>query len=688
MSSKLESKAVDDVELDPQALFQELFKQKYRSKIAQLSVDGKKSFSVDFQDIYTFNQDLAKALLGKPEQFLEYARNAAYDQLQIEDEQYAETLEREDLVIRVNQLLQAEALRNLGAEELGKLVMVEAIIVRATPIKPMIIEAVFKCKKCGCTNRLIQNTPFIKQPFKCEAPDCGRSGPYLFELSMEDSTWVDSQDLRLQERPEDLPSGQMPRTIAVKLVGKEIVNLARPGDHTSIVGIPRAVAPLAPGPGKSTTFNLEIEANSIHVLGKEPEAAQPTPEEEQAIKELAKDPWIHRKVASSIAPSIYGYEHIKEAIMYLLFGGVTKHLPDITIRGELNTLIIGDPGTAKSQLLQYIPRICPRGLYTSGKGNSAAGLTAAVIRDKNGSMSLEAGALVLADKGVCCIDEIEKMKPEDRVAIHEAMEQHTISICKAGIVATLNARTSILAAGNPSLGRYEPYKNVTENINLPITILSRFDLIFIIRDTPEKVLDDKKASHILEIHRSRSSPIEPAISSEMLRKYISYAKTIQPIPNADAVKKLKEFYLQMRAISENDESPVAITARQLESLVRLSEAHARVALRKEVTGDDADAAINIMKRSLEEVGLDTSSMKMDIDLIMTGKPKSTRDKLNVILTMIIDMNNNNGSAPREEIIQELEAKHKFQRQESEHLIQQLLREGQLFEPREGMLKRT
>jgi len=272
----------------------------------------------------------------------------------------------------------------------------------------------FKCKRCGTINQVEQTGQFLKAPSVCIAPDCGRDGP--FEFSQEESTFIDSQDLRLQEKPEDLPPGQLPRVLAVKLVGDEIVDVARPGDHVSIVGTVRAFAPSLMGMGKLRTFILQLDANSIEVLGKEPETSPPTPEEEAKMVALSKDPEVHLKIMTSIAPSIFGLEHVKEAIMYLLFGGVSKSLPDVNVRGEMNALLIGDPGTAKSQLLQYVARIAPRGLYTSGRGTTAAGLTAAVVREKGGSMSLEAGALVLADKGIACIDEMDTMRPEDRVA--------------------------------------------------------------------------------------------------------------------------------------------------------------------------------------------------------------------------------------------------------------------------------
>ncbi|MEM3783699.1 MAG: minichromosome maintenance protein MCM [Candidatus Bathyarchaeia archaeon] len=670
--------------IDPQERFLELFKtEKYRQRISQLAVSGKTSLIVEFEDILTFDHRLADNLLQKPEDYLKHADNAAQNQLGIQAPEYAE---KQKITVRIVRLLEPTPLRKLGAAHIGKLVMIEGIVVRSTPVRPMVLKAAFKCRGCGEITYVDQAGPFLRAPFSCRNPSCGRKG--LFDFVQEESTFIDSQDLRIQERPEDLPPGQLPRTLHVKLVGSEIVDVARPGDHVSVVGIVRAAAPTMPRVGKLRTFVLHLDTNSIEVLGKEPETTLPSPEEEKQILELAKDPWIHKKIIDSIAPSIYGYDHVKEAIMYLLFGGVPKTLPDITIRGELNVLLIGDPGTAKSQLLQYVARIAPRGLYTSGRGTTAAGLTAAVIREKGGGMSLEAGALVLADKGIACIDEIDKMRPEDRVAIHEAMEQHTVSVAKGGIVATLNARTAILAAANPALGRYESRRTVTENISLPVTILSRFDLIFVLRDVPKKEVDSKMSEHILEIHRKGSSPIEPPIPLELLRKYVSYAKGIKPALTSEALQRLKDFYLTMRSVSETEGSPVAITARQLESLIRLAEARARAALRTEVLAEDAEAAINIAKRSLEEVGIDLSSYKIDIDLIMTGKPKSLRDKLQILLSILTEMEREIGMVEKVALINRLEAEYKIPRNEIERLITQLQREGTIYEPREGYLKKT
>jgi replicative DNA helicase Mcm len=677
---------VEEVEIDPQQQFEDFLKQeKYRKRIAQMAIANSTALTVNFEDIMIFAMALAENLRERPDEYLAHVNRAAYSQLEIEDSEYAAKID--DVTVRFRSLPESTHLRMLGAANIGKLVMVEGIIVRATPVQPQVMRAAFKCKRCGETAYVDQAGPFLKAPSTCEVPQCRSKGP--FEFVQEGSTFIDYQQIRIQERPEDLPPGQLPRTLNVKLVSRDLVDKARPGDHVAITGVVRAVAPVFPTAGKLRVFRLHVDANFLDVESKEPETGFISPEEEKKVLELSQDPWIHRNILRSIAPSIYGYETIKEAIMYLIFGGIPKHLADISIRGELNVLLVGDPGTAKSQLLQYVATVAPRGLYTSGRGTTAAGLTAAVLRERGGGMTLEAGALVLADKGIACIDEIDKMRPEDRVAIHEAMEQHTVSVAKGGIVATLNARTAILAAANPSLGRYDAYKTVAENINLPVTILSRFDLIFVLKDVPEKDLDEKMSAHILELHKKGTVSLETPIASDMLRKYISYAKNIKPVLTDPAMQRLKEFYLEMRAVTEKIEgSPIAITARQLESLVRLAEARARVALRKKVTVEDAEAAVVIMNKSLEEVGIDMATHVRDIDVIMVGKPKSMQDKLRVILTEIVEMSKDTGMVEKKLLLDELSAKHKIQILEIQKLIGRMIKDGTIYEPRPGFLKKV
>jgi len=673
--------------IDPQSRFQDFLKSdKYRRLLSQMAVEGTHSITVDFEDLLTYDSQFAETLVDKPDEHMQHANKAAYAQLQIEEPEYAE--ETEQVTVRFRGLPETTPLRFLGSAHIGKLVMVEGIIVRASPVNPMVMRAAFKCKRCETIQHIDQTTPFLRAPFACADPACRSKGP--FDFVQEESVFIDFQRIRIQERPEDLPPGQLPRWLNIRMPGRDIVDLARPGDHVAVVGAVRAEAPTVPGVGKQRVFRLNLDANHIDVKSKEPEALITLPEEEKKILDIARDAWVHRNVIRSIAPSIYGYEHIKESIMYMLFGGVPKQLPDITIRGDMNVLLVGDPGTAKSQLLQYVARIAPRGLYTSGRGTTAAGLTAAVLRERGGGMTLEAGALVLADKGVACIDEIDKMRPEDRVAIHEAMEQHTVSVAKGGIVATLNARTSLLAAANPALGRYDAYRTVAENITLPVTILSRFDLIFVLKDEPEKETDTRMSEHILELHRRGSiGQAEPPIPPTLLRKYISYAKNIRPQLSEPALQRLKDFYLEMRlAGGESEASPIAITARQLESLVRIAEARARVALRKEIQAEDAEAAIAIMKRSLGEVGVDVTTGKTDIDLIYSGKPKSMRDRLTIILGTIIEMEKETGMVEKTALIDKLTRERDMTAQEAEKLITQLEREGTIYRPREGYLKKT
>ncbi len=655
----------------------------YRQQISQLAYHGTRYLIVDFNDLVTIESQLAEEIVERPDQYLPYMSEAVLAQLRIEDPEYSSELT--SLHVRFRNLPEKTQLRIMGADHINKLIMLEGLLVRATPVQPFLTKAVFKCK-CGNVITVEQTTSRLQVPSLCPDLSCRRTSG--FELDEGSSQFINYQRIRVQERPEDLPPGQLPRWIDARLL-EDQVDQARPGDRVVLTGIVRTTRNIAPRSGVSRAFNLYLETNLIGVVGKEPEIVEITPDEEKWIQELSADPRVHDKIIRSIAPSIYGYEDIKEGIMYLLFGGIPKMLPDgITIRGDSNILLIGDPGTAKSQLLQYVSKIAPRGLYTSGRGSTAAGLTAAVIREGESGMTLEAGALVLADRGICAIDEMDKMRTEDRVAIHEAMEQQTVSVAKGGIVATLNARTSILAAANPALGRYDPYRTMIENINLPTTILSRFDLIFLIKDAPEKDVDQKMAEHILTMHKTGSAPVESPVPPQLFKKYISYAKQIDPILSDDAMQRFEEFYVQMRTVESRD-SPIAITARQLESLIRLSEARARVALRKTVQVDDAQAAILIMRKSLEQVGVDISgSGKIDIDIIMTGKSKSLRDRLQIVLSLLVELEREQGMVREDQLLEHLDQEYDVQREDAYRLISQLTREGTIYAPRPGFLKKT
>ena len=342
-----------------------------------------------------------------------------------------------------------------------------------------------------------------------------------------------------------------------------------------------------------------------------------------------------------------------------------------------------------SQLLKFVAHIAPRGLYTSGKGSTAAGLTAAVLRDPDTEgFALEAGALVLADRGTACIDEFDKMRPQDRTAIHEVMEQHTVSIAKAGIVATLNARAAILAAANPNLGRYVPERSFAENVNLPVTLLSRFDLIFTLTDLPETERDERTAEHIIQLHQQKGAPKDPPITGELIRKYIAYARrSIRPALTDEALNVLKDFYLGMRKSGEGENAPVPITARQLEALIRLAEAHAKMALREKVLAEDAQAAVRLVQVTLQQVGFDRETGQYDIDNIMIGRAKSQRDRLQTILVMLRELEKESpGGVSMEKLIERAQLDGISEDFVRQAVIQLRDKDGLIFEPRPGKLK--
>ncbi len=675
--------------VDPKLRFEEFLKTfqdritgefKYRERIRRMVIARMKSLVIDFEDLYMYDSDLARNLVDQPDTMLEALSEAIRSLVAIENVEYAKSVDK--FYPRIRGLSNVVRIRDLRSDYIGKLIMVEGILVRATPVKEKVVKAVFRHIHPECGQEFVwppkgEMGEYLEAPPVC--PMCGKSTG-SFKLVPEKSKYIDWQKIVVQERPEEIPSGQIPRSVEAIVTG-DLVDKARPGDRVSVTGILR----IRPTSGKrrssSAVFDTYIDVNYVEASQRLLEEVEITKEDEEKIRELARDPWIHKKIIASIAPTIYGHWDIKEAIALLLFGGVPKQSEDGTrIRGDIHVLIIGDPGTAKSQLLQYAARIAPRGIYTSGKGATAAGLTAAVVRDKTtGEWYLEAGALVLADGGMAAIDEIDKMREEDRSAIHEAMEQQTVSIAKAGIVARLNARASVLAAGNPRFGRYMDNRTVAENINLPPTILSRFDLIFVLRDLPNTDRDRQMAEHILKTHKEIEL-VKPEIPAELLKKYISYARRyIKPKLTDEAIKLLRDFFVEMRKV-DSAKSPVAITPRQLEALIRLAEAHAKMALREYVTVEDAEEAIRLMKAFLESVGIDVESGRIDIDVIMTGKPRSQQEKLSLIVDIIERIEQEEGCAQLKAIIDQAK-EYNIDKNFVEKAIKLLRKEGTIYEPK-------
>jgi replicative DNA helicase Mcm len=343
---------------------------------------------------------------------------------------------------------------------------------------------------------------------------------------------------------------------------------------------------------------------------------------------------------------------------------------------------VGDPGVAKSELLKFAAKIAPRGLYTSGRGSTAAGLTAAVIRDKSGIMMLEAGAVVLGDLGLVAIDEFDKLKPEDRSALHEVMEQQTCSVAKGGIVATLNARTSILSAANPMYGKYDPYKNITENVNLPVPLLTRFDLIFIVRDMPEKERDNRIASHILEIHKDIEHAAKPAIDIDLFSKYLAYVKQTEPALTQEAIDLIRNYYMDMRKVES--EGMITVTPRQLEGLVRLATARARLLLKDKVEADDASRAIYLVEQMLRTAGVDVNTGRMDVG-VLYGKPQSETSKSKTFMDVFKGLSgNDNNDVEEKALMDELAKTTKFaDENDARKYFEKAKREGQIYERRPG-----
>jgi replicative DNA helicase Mcm len=628
-----------------------------------------------------YDIELANMLISDPDTVFDSFTKAIYEILRIINPSYAENLRRDDLNVRIRNLPDKLSLRNISTKDLDKLIATAGIIVRTSDVKPLAVEVAFKCVKCGHVNREPQDKMILKRPRRCEECEETRN----FELLEKESVFVDYQVLKMQELPEELPPGQLPQSFDVFLVG-DLVNISRPGDRVTISGIVRAEPEYQQGRGRLRVFKSTIEGNYIEILGKEPENILLTKEDQALIKSIATEANAYERLIDSIAPAIHGYETQKEAILLMATGAPRQTLPDgTTIRGDINVLFVGDPGTAKSELLKYSARTAPRGLYTSGRGSTAAGLTAAVVREKNGMMMLEAGAVVLADQGVASIDEFDKMRNEDRSALHECMEQQTVSVAKGGIVATLNARTSILAAANPVFGKYDDYRNIVENVNLPIPLLTRFDLIFVLRDKPDRTHDEELAKHVLELHRKGEYVKEPPIAFDILRKYISFAKKTNPILTSEAEERLLDYYLRMRGIGS--EAMITVTPRQLEGLIRLATARARILLHEKVTEDDAIRAVSMLKRMFETVGVDVKTGKVDLG-VLHGKPLSERNLLELALDIFKQLEGHD-KIPVEgkKFTDELASTGKMNNDEAKRMLQTLNRSGAIYEVKPGFYRK-
>lgn len=653
--------------------FEEFFTTKYKDKVYDVleKFPDEKSLIIEYPEWEMFDPDQADLLLEKPEEVINAAKTALKN--------IDPLMKDADINIRFAHVTNIIPLKILLSKYIGSFVSADGIIRKTDEIRPRIETGVFECRGCMRLHEVEQtNDRHVMEPSLCS--DCGGRS---FRLLEGESKYIDTQTARMQEPLENLSGGTEPKQMLMVLED-DLVDKLNPGDKVRITGTLKTFRE-----ERSGKFKNYIYVNYIEPLEQEFEELSLSEEDEKEILELSKDPDIYNKIIKSTAPSIKGYREVKEAIALQLFGGSAKILEDETrLRGDIHILIVGDPGIGKSQILKYVSKLAPRSIYTSGKGTTGAGLTAAAVRDELGGWSLEAGALVLGDQGNVCVDELDKMRAEDRSALHEALEQQTVSIAKAGIMATLNSRCSVLAAANPKFGRFDRYKTVADQIDLPSPILSRFDLMFIIEDKPNVENDRELAKHILTIHKENNVNYE--IEPELLRKYIAYArKNANPKLTDEANEVLEEFYVSMRSGAVDEEAPVPITARQLEAIIRLAEASAKIRLKEYVEPEDAEKAIKLQQACLKEVGYDPETGKIDIDKVEGRTPKSDRDKLQVVIEVITELQSEfEGNAPINILKQRMLEDYDVSEEKLNQMIKNLKSRGVIFEPNAGKLKKV
>ncbi|MBU2589877.1 MAG: minichromosome maintenance protein MCM [Nanoarchaeota archaeon] len=655
--------------------FQNFFETHYTSELHEISSKGKRSLTVDFFELSKFDVGLSEELLEDPDETVR-ASEAAVELLGFKAR------------VRFKNFPDSQHIfiRNIRKNHISKFIAIQGIIRQSSDVRPEAVYATYECPSCGGKLKILQTDTKLREPSRCS---CGRKGHF----KMLSKDLVDVQRLVIEEAPQTLDGGAQPKRLSVflreDLVEPIMEKRTTPGTNVKITGVLREIPIPHKLGGIMTRFELSMDSNHIEPVEEDFSDIIINQEEVDKIKKLAKSKRVYEMLINSIAPSIYGNENVKLALGLQMLGGVKKKKKDGTmIRGDMHILLVGDPGVAKSQMVTFISKVAPKARYVAGRGASGAGLTATVVKDDFlRGWALEAGAMVLADKGVLCLDEMDKMSVEDTSALHEAMEQQQISIAKANVQATLRAETSILAAANPKFGRFDPFAHIGKQINLPPALINRFDLIFVLRDLPSKDVDSKIAKHMLM--NQSDNGVESELDPRLLRKWIAYAKqNIHPKLTDEAKTVIENFYVNLRNAGPQDEAlkAIPITPRQLEAIIRLAEASAKLKLADKVTKQDAEKAIKLQIACMEQIGIDPETGKMDIDRITTGVPSSERGRIVSVREIIFELSDGKKTIPVEEIMEEAEKKG-IPRHKVDESIEKLKRSGDIYEPKKGFIEK-
>ncbi|VVC03499.1 Minichromosome maintenance protein MCM [Candidatus Bilamarchaeum dharawalense] len=665
------------------AVFNDFFTNIYRQKIDDLLAvyPTQKSIYISFADLEKFDPDMADALVKSPDLIIEAAEEAIK---QLNLSVAAGTTFTPH--VRFNEMPSENAwIEEISSKNIKELVAFKCVVTKRAEVMHRVKVAMYRCSLCDAEMKLFVGKNFTP-PKRCDS--CKK---FALQQVEEESTFTDIQRAEVQELLERVRGGAPAAHIEL-LLEDDLVNKIAPGDNIEIVGILRLKPPIKARQKQELVYSRYIEVNSAKSLKRDFEEIEITKEDERRLKELAKNPNINEIIAKSIAPSIYGHTEVKKALALQLFGGTRGKTMKggMPIRDDIHVLLIGDPGIAKSRFLQSVSEIAPKSIYVSGKSVSGAGLTVSAEKDElgEGGWTLKAGALVLASGGTAQIDEFDKIEDEDRAALHEAMETQTISVAKAGIVAKFRTKTSILAAANPKHGRFDQTKNLSDQFDVPPTLLSRFDLIFPIVDVLDEEKDTKLAEHILATHMGNIGDEPDAFEKDILRKYIAYARRkIFPKLTTAAAQKIKEFYVDLRRKGK-DTGSVAITPRYLEGLVRLAEANAKMRLNDTVEEEDAETAISLFNYVMMQIMTDRGTGSFDIDVVATGKPKSEREKLqkaDTIMDIIREHLRKHETADVEQVISDAKS-YDIDEPTARRILAELLRKGVVYEKEYGHIK--